>query len=54
MDITDIFNRYTEHVSQIYLYQRAVKDNARKEFEQLVLYEKNYEKIHPRGKGERQ
>lgn len=44
MNIADIFKSYTDQVSQIYLYQRAVKDNAKKEFEQLVQYEKNYEK----------
>lgn len=39
MEISHIFKNYTDQVSQIYLYKRAVKESARKEFEGLVQYE---------------
>ncbi len=45
MEIAEIFARYTNAVSQIYLYQSAVKTNAKKELEQLVMYERSLEEI---------
>jgi hypothetical protein len=45
MEIVKIFARYTNAVSQIYLYQSAVKTNAKKELEQLVMYERSLEEI---------
>ena len=45
MEIEEIFARYTNAVSQVYLYQSAVKTNAKKELEQLVMYEKSLEEI---------
>jgi hypothetical protein len=38
MNIEEIFSRYKESVSQLYLYQRAVKANTYKELEQLAEY----------------
>jgi hypothetical protein len=45
MEIAKIFARYTNAVSQIYLYQSAVKTNAKKELEQIVMYERSLEEI---------
>ncbi len=46
MEIIEIFKKYTDEVSQIYLHQRAVKDTAKNEFERLIQQEKRYEKIY--------
>jgi hypothetical protein len=45
MEIIEIFKKYTDEVSQIYLHQRAVKATAKNEFERLIQQEKAYEKI---------
>jgi len=45
MEIAEIFERYTNAVSQIYLYQSAIKTNAKKELEELVMYERSLDEI---------
>lgn len=45
MEIIEIFKKYTDEVSQIYLHQRAVKATAKNESERLIQQEKAYEKI---------
>ncbi|MGZ8181779.1 MAG: hypothetical protein ACXWT1_07470 [Methylobacter sp.] len=46
MEIIEIFKKYTDEVSQIYLHQRAVKDTAKNELKRLIQQEKTYEKIY--------
>jgi hypothetical protein len=40
MEVAEIFKKYTDKVSQVYLYKRAIKDTAKNEFERLIQYEK--------------
>ena len=45
MEIAEIFRRYTDQVCEIHLYQRVLKTNARKDFEQLIQLGIQHEKI---------
>src|SRR5687768_1425988 len=46
MEIAEIFSRYTDQVCEIHLYQRVLKTNARKDFEQLTQLGIQHEKIY--------
>lgn len=46
MDLDEIFESYSSKMTQLCLYQRAMKDIAKKELEKLAEYEKALEK-HP-------
>jgi hypothetical protein len=46
MDLDEIFESYSSKMTQLSLYQRAMKDIAKKELEKLTEYEKSLEK-HP-------
>jgi hypothetical protein len=45
MEIAEIFRRYTDQVCEIHLYQRVLKTNAWKEYEEVIQFSRRQEKI---------
>jgi len=45
MEITEIYRRYTDQVCEIHLYQRVLKTSARKEYERVIQFGIQQEKI---------
>jgi hypothetical protein len=45
MEIAEIFRRYTDQVCEIHLYQRVLKTNAQKEYEGVIQFGRQQEKI---------
>jgi hypothetical protein len=45
MEMAEVFKRYTDQVCEINLYQRVLKTNARKEYERVIEFARQQEKI---------
>lgn len=50
MKIEDIYQQYTEKISQIQLYQRIVKANTKKEYDAIIENEKQFLEKYPNNK----